>query len=72
MQFKTMLHAATPRVKCPEHGVTQARVPWPDGSRRFTLLFERFAIDVLLTTQNLVTILISQGINIADPLNSWC
>jgi transposase len=52
MQFKTMLHAATPRVKCPEHGVKQTQVPWADGSSRFTLLFERFAIDVLQSTQN--------------------
>ncbi len=52
MQFKTMLHAAIPRVKCPEHGVKQATVSWAEGSSRFTLLFERFAIDVLLATQN--------------------
>lgn len=52
MQFKTMLHASIPRVKCPEHGVRQAQVPWADGSSRFTLLFERFAIDVLHSTQN--------------------
>lgn len=52
MQFTTMLHAAIPRVDCPEHGVKQAQVPWADGSSRFTLLFERFAIDVLRMTQN--------------------
>ena len=52
MQFKTMLHASIPRVQCPEHGVKQAQVPWADGSSRFTLLFERFAIDVLQSTQN--------------------
>jgi len=52
MQFKTMLHAAIPRVQCPDHGVKQVSVPWADGSSRFTLLFERFAIDVLLATQN--------------------
>ena len=52
MQFKTMLHASTPRVQCPEHGVRQVQVPWADGSSRFTLLFERFAIDVLHSTQN--------------------
>jgi transposase len=52
MQFKTVLHAAVPRVKCPEHGVKQVRIPWAEPSSRFTLLFERFAIDVLLATQN--------------------
>lgn len=50
-QFKTVLHASVPRVKCPEHGVKQAQVPWAEKSSRFTLLFERFAIDVLLATQ---------------------
>ena len=51
MQFKTLLHAAVPRVKCPEHGVKQVSVPWSEKGSRFTLLFERFAIDVLLATQ---------------------
>jgi transposase len=52
MQFKTMLNAAVPRVKCPEHGFKQANVPWAGKNSRFTLLFERFSIDVLLATQN--------------------
>ncbi len=26
-QYKTVLHASIPRVKCPEHGVKQANVP---------------------------------------------
>jgi transposase len=46
-QFKTMLHARTPRVRCDEHGVKQVRVPWAEPSSRFTLLFERLVIDVL-------------------------
>ena len=50
-QFKTVLHASVPRVKCPEHGVKQAKVPWAEKSSRFTLMFERFAIDVLQATQ---------------------
>lgn len=53
MQFRTMLHAAVPRVDCPEHGVKQVNVPWAEARSRFTLLFERFAIDVLLSTQNI-------------------
>lgn len=48
--FETHLHARVPRVKCAEHGVRQARVPWAEARSRFTLLFERFAIDVLLET----------------------
>lgn len=46
-QFKTYLHASIPRVNCQEHGVNQVDVPWAKPHSRFTLLFERFAIDVL-------------------------
>jgi len=47
-QFATFLHARIPRVECPTHGVKQVSVPWAAPRSRFTLLFERFAIDVLL------------------------
>ncbi len=50
-QFQTMLRAKVPRVNCPKHGVQQANVPWAAKGSRFTSLFERFAIDVLLATQ---------------------
>ncbi|OIO01037.1 MAG: hypothetical protein AUJ51_09365, partial [Elusimicrobia bacterium CG1_02_56_21] len=46
-QFQTHLHARIPRVECPEHGVVQVGVPWAGPRSRFTLLFERLAIDVL-------------------------
>jgi transposase len=49
-QLQTLLRARVPRVRCPEHGVRQARVPWAEPKSRFTLLFERFAIDVMLET----------------------
>lgn len=49
-QYRTLLHASSPRVRCDEHGVKQASVPWSEPKSRFTLLFERFAIDVLLAT----------------------
>ena len=49
-QFRTLLHARPPRVKCPDHGVRQARLPWAEPGSRFTLLFEALAIDVLLST----------------------
>jgi transposase len=48
--FQTFLHARVPRVRCPEHGVRQVRVSWAEPKARFTALFERFAIDVLLET----------------------
>ena len=46
-QFKTYLHARVPRVKCPTHGARQVKLPWAEAHSRFTLLFERLAIDVL-------------------------
>jgi transposase len=47
-QFQTFLHARIPRVRCDEHGVRQARVPWAEPKSRFTMMFERLAIDVML------------------------
>ena len=47
-QFKTVLVALVPVVECPEHGGQTVQVPWAEGSSRFTLYFERFAIEVLL------------------------
>jgi transposase len=52
-QFRTFLHARVPRVDCPEHGVLQVRVPWAEARSRFTLLMERFVIDVLQQCANL-------------------
>ena len=58
-QFKTVLIAAPPRVKCPTHGVKNAILPWAEKGSRFTIFFERFAIDLLQATQ---TIKGAQGI----------
>jgi transposase len=49
-QFLTYLHARTPRIKCPEHGALQVGVPWAEPNSRFTLLFERLAVELLLQT----------------------
>lgn len=49
-QFRTLLHARLPRIRCSEHGVRQVKVSWAEPLARFTLLFERMAIDVLLET----------------------
>ncbi|MDE3076726.1 MAG: transposase family protein, partial [Chloroflexota bacterium] len=43
-QFRTLLHAAVPRVTCLTHGVRTIRVPWAERHSHFTLLFERLAI----------------------------
>ena len=50
MQFTTLIRARTPRAACPEHGVKTMTVPWAAPQGRFTLLFERFAVDVLLAS----------------------
>ncbi len=45
--FLTYLHARPPRVSCADHGVRQVALPWAEPMSRFTVLFERLAIDVL-------------------------
>lgn len=52
MQFETLLHCRVPRVKCKEHGVKSADVPWAGKHSRFTAMFERLAIEMLLACQN--------------------
>lgn len=47
-QVRTFVRARIPRVECDEHGVRQVLVPWAEPLSRFTLMMERFAIDVLL------------------------
>jgi transposase len=50
MQFTTLIRARTPRSNCPEHGVKTMQVPWAAPQGRFTVLFERFAVEVLLAS----------------------
>ena len=50
MQFMTLIRARTPRSDCPEHGVKTMQVPWAAPQGRFTLLFERFGVEVLLAS----------------------
>jgi len=52
-QFQTLVHARIPRVKCPEHGVVQVGVPWAEPHGRFTILMERFVIEVLQACQTI-------------------
>jgi transposase len=51
-QLRTFLRGRIPRVECPEHGVVQVDVPWSGPRSRFTMLFERFAIDVITQCAN--------------------
>jgi transposase len=52
MQFKTFVKSQIPRIECPEHKVLSIQVPWAEDHSRFTALFERLAIDVLLACSN--------------------
>jgi transposase len=46
-QFKTYVVSNVPRVKCPDHGTQMVRVPWAEARGRFSIRFERLAIDLL-------------------------
>ena len=50
MQFTTLIRARTPRADCPQHGVKTIGVAWAAPQGRFTLLFERFGVEVLLAS----------------------
>ena len=52
MQFRAILHCRIPRVKCPTHGMRSVEVSWAEDYSRFTALFERFAVEVLLGCQS--------------------
>nr|BFD68991.1 ISL3 family transposase [Bdellovibrio sp. HAGR004] len=53
MQFQTVIKSRVPRSECPDHGVKTISVPWAGPSSRFTLLFERFAIDVMIAAKSI-------------------
>lgn len=53
MQFETLVTCRVPRSDCPEHGAKTIRVPWAGPRSQFTLLFERFAIEVLLGARSI-------------------
>lgn len=52
MQCVTEIVARLPRITCATHGVKTVAVPWADARARWTLLFERFAIEVLQGTSS--------------------
>jgi transposase len=51
-QMRTYLVSKIPRIKCKQHGIKTINVPWAESSSRTTILFERFAIDLLLASKN--------------------
>jgi len=50
VDFETYIHAKPPRIRCPEHGIILATIPWSEKSSRFTTRFETHAIEVLQST----------------------
>ena len=50
--FATLLVCRVPRVQTPEGKVETVPVPWAGKRSRFTLLYERFAIEVLLACRS--------------------
>lgn len=52
MQFQTILTARVPRSSCDACGVKTIAVPWAGKHSRFTLMFEAFAIDMLLAARS--------------------
>lgn len=46
-QYRTILVADLPRVRCSEHGILQIVPPWAEPGSRFTALFEALVIDWL-------------------------
>jgi transposase len=52
-QLKTIIRCAVPRTDCPDHNIKNINVPWADKHSRFTMMFERLTIDVLLATTNI-------------------
>jgi transposase len=63
MQFATTIVARVPRVDCAADGVSTVRVPWAEAGSRFTSLFERFAVDVLLATSSVTAACLVLGIS---------
>lgn len=53
MPFQTGSRARGPRIECAPDGGKTVAVPWAAPRGRFTRLFERFAIDVLLCARRL-------------------
>lgn len=49
MQFKTILHCKIPRINCSEHGIKTVKTDWAEKYSRYTMLFEKWAIQVLLS-----------------------
>jgi transposase len=47
-QLRTVIEAEVPRVRCREHGTLTVRVPWAEPHGRFTALFEKVALLLMM------------------------
>lgn len=63
MQFQTVLTARVPRASCDACGVKTIAVPWAGKHSRFTLMFEAFAIDMLLAARSVQAAAVMLGID---------
>lgn len=61
-QYRTILVATVPRIRCPEHDVRQVVVPWAEERSRFTAMFEALVIDWLRATENLSAVAKGMGL----------
>ncbi|MHB8392706.1 MAG: ISL3 family transposase [Acidobacteriaceae bacterium] len=52
MQYKTYLHARVPRIRLASGEVVTIAVPWSEPHSHHSVLFEAFAIELLLATKN--------------------
>jgi transposase len=51
-EYQTYLHCKMPRSNCPLHGIKTIDIPWSSAQSRFTIMFERYAIELLQATKN--------------------
>jgi transposase len=62
-QYRTILVATVPRIRCPDHDVRQVGVPWAEERSRFTAMFEALVIDWLRATENLSAVAKGMGLS---------
>lgn len=61
-QYRTIICAPVPRVRCDVHKVRQVRVPWAEEGSRFTALFEALVIN-WLTESSISAVAEQMGLN---------
>jgi len=62
-QYDTELSARCPRVKCDEHGVLQAQMPWARSGSGFTLMMEAM---IMLLSQQMPVVEVGRQLGVHD------